>query len=140
FCDAYEDLFNMRKQFPKKSAENLLYKLALNGVYGDSNNDYGPFKDPQYTMTITINGQLSLCMCAERVIEECDAEMIQANTDGFTVRIPRDKRERYDQICREWEEITKLSWEFVDYEAMWIRDVNNYISRSVEGKVKRVGA
>lgn len=140
FCDAYEELFETRKQYPKKSAENLLYKLALNGVYGDSNNDYGPFKDPQYTMTITVNGQLSLCMCAERVIAECDAEMIQANTDGFTVRIPRSKRTRYDEICAEWSALTKLDWEFADYEAMWIRDVNNYVSLTTTGNIKRVGA
>lgn len=128
FCDVYEELYNTRQKYPKKSAENLLYKLALNGVYGDSNNDYGPFKDPQYTMTITVNGQLLLCMCAERVIAECDAEMIAANTDGFTVRIPRDKRTRYDEICAEWSELTKLHWEFADYKAMFIANVNNYIA------------
>lgn len=140
FCDVYEELYNTRQKYPKKSAENLLYKLALNGVYGDSNNDYGPFKDPQYTMAITINGQLSLCMCAERIIAECDAEMIQANTDGFTVRIPRDKRKKYDEICQWWQDLTKLTLEFVDYDAMFIRDVNNYVARTVDGKIKRVGA
>lgn len=137
FCDVYEDLFKTRAKYPKKSAENLLYKLALNGVYGDSNNDYGPFKDPQYTMTITVNGQLSLCMCAEIVIAECDAEMIQANTDGFTVRIPRTKLDRYFEICAEWSELTKLDWEFAEYDGMWVRDVNNYIARtSAEWKSK----
>jgi hypothetical protein len=140
FCDVYEDLYNTRQQYPKKSAENLLYKLALNGVYGDSNNDYGPFKDPQYTMTITVNGQLSVCMCAERVIAECDAEPIQVNTDGFTVRIPRDKRQRYDEICKEWESVTKLQWEFAEYSSMFVRDVNNYIGLYTDGRVKRVGA
>lgn len=140
FCDVYSALYETRKQYPKKSATNLLYKLALNGVYGDSNNVYGPFLDPQYTMTITVNGQLLLCMCAERIIEECDAEMIQANTDGFTVRIPRDKREKYDEICRWWQDLTKLELEFVDYESMFIRDVNSYIAKSTKGKVKRVGA
>ncbi len=140
FCDIYEELFNTRKQYPKKSAENLLYKLALNGVYGDSNNDYGPFKDPQYTMTITVNGQLSLCMCAEKVIAECEAEMIQANTDGFTVRIPREKLDRYYAICDEWSKITKLDWEFAEYDSMYVRDVNNYIARTTDGKIKRVGA
>lgn len=140
FCEVYAQLYETRKKYPKKSATNLLYKLALNGVYGDSNNVYGPFLDPQYTMTITVNGQLLLCMLAERVIEECDAEMIQANTDGFTVRIPRDKRARYDELCKWWQELTLLELEFVDYEAMFIRDVNSYIAKSTTGKIKRVGA
>lgn len=140
FCEVYAQLYETRKKYPKKSATNLLYKLALNGVYGDSNNVYGPFLDPQYTMTITVNGQLLLCMCAERIIDECDAEMIQANTDGFTVRIPREKRARYDEICKWWQDLTKLELEFVDYESMFIRDVNSYIAKSTNGKVKRVGA
>ncbi|QIG75246.1 DNA polymerase protein [Rhizobium phage RHph_Y52] len=140
FCTVYSDLYDTRQKYPKKSATNLLYKLALNGVYGDSNNVYGPFLDPQYTMTITVNGQLLLCMCAEWVISECDAEMIQANTDGFTVRIPRSKRARYDEICKWWQDLTKLTLEFVDYESMFIRDVNSYIAKSTSGKIKRVGA
>ncbi len=140
FCEVYAQLYETRQKYPKKSATNLLYKLALNGVYGDSNNVYGPFLDPQYTMTITVNGQLLLCMCAELIIAECDAEMIQANTDGFTVRIPRDKRARYDEICQWWQDLTKLTLEFVDYESMFIRDVNSYIAKSTKGKIKRVGA
>ena len=56
FCDIYEDVYNQRKSYPKGSTENAMLKLALNGVYGDSNNEYSPFYDPKYTMTITING------------------------------------------------------------------------------------
>lgn len=142
FCDVYEELFKTRAKYPKKSAENLLYKLALNGVYGDSNNVYGPFLDPQYTMTITVNGQLLICMCAEIIILECEAEMIQANTDGFTVRIPRDKRERYDEICKWWMGVTRLNLEFADYDMMCVRDVNNYLAKPMnpEKPIKRVGA
>lgn len=62
FCDIYADLYKQRSGFKKGSAENAMLKLALNGVYGDSNNVYSPFYDPAYTMTITINGQLMLCM------------------------------------------------------------------------------
>jgi hypothetical protein len=142
FCVVYEQLYVTRQSYPKKSAENLLYKLALNGVYGDSNNVYGPFLDPQYTMTITVNGQLLLCMCAERVIAECGAEMIQANTDGFTVRIHRSMRAKYDEICQWWQDLTKLTLEFAEYDAMFVRDVNNYLAKPMDAKkaVKRVGA
>lgn len=140
YCDVYEGIYITRQKYPKKTPENLAYKEALNASYGNSNNQYSPFMDPFYTMTITVNGQLQLCMCAERIIEECDAEMIQANTDGFTVRIPRNKRERYDEICNEWQELTKLTLEFVDYNSMFIRDVNNYVAVSTDGKIKRVGA
>ena len=65
FCDIYETVYQMRKGHAKGTAENAMLKLALNGVYGDSNNKHSPFFDPQYTMAITINGQLLLCMLAE---------------------------------------------------------------------------
>ena len=56
----HEDVYNQRKSFAKGTAENAMLKLALNSVYGDSNNKYSVFYDPKYTMNITINGQLSL--------------------------------------------------------------------------------
>ena len=43
FCDIYEDVYNQRKSFAKGTAENAMLKLALNSVYGDSNNKYSVF-------------------------------------------------------------------------------------------------
>lgn len=140
FSRIYADVYAMRKQYDKKSAENAMLKLALNGVYGDSNNIYGPFFDTQYTMKITVNGQLFLAMLAEWVIDEAEAEMIQANTDGLTVRIHRSYRAKFDAICKRWEDLTGLTLEAVNYKAMHIRDVNNYLAVKLDGSVKRIGA
>lgn len=140
FCDIYEDVYKERKRYAKGSSENAVMKLALNGVYGDSNNQYSPFYDPQYTMTITINGQLSLCLLAERLLEIEGCSLIQVNTDGVTVKIPRNKRGQYNSICKQWESDVKLDLEFAYYDAMFIRDVNNYIALYTDRKVKRKGA
>lgn len=43
FCDIYKDVYEQRKSYAKGTAENAMLKLALNGVYGDSNNQFGPF-------------------------------------------------------------------------------------------------
>ena len=69
-----------------------------------------------------------------------ELKMLQANTDGITVVIPRDKKRQYWEICKEWENITNLELEYVPYEKMIIRDVNTYISVSDKGKIKRKGA
>ena len=90
FCDAYEGVYHTRKQYQKGSAENGAYKLALNGAYGNSNNAYSPFFDSQYTMSITINGQLLLCMLVEQMLKIPDLRMIQANTDGITYLCPKE--------------------------------------------------
>jgi hypothetical protein len=140
FCDIYEDVFNQRQQHAKGTAENAMLKLALNGVYGDSNSKYSPFYDPAYTMSITINGQLLLCMLAEQLIKTPGLSMVQINTDGLTVRYPRTYRDHVYSVCEWWQQVTRLILEDVDYSAMYIRDVNNYVAVSVDGAVKRKGA
>lgn len=140
FCEIYKDVYDQRKSFPKGSAENAMLKLALNGVYGDSNNKFSPFYDPQYTMSITLNGQLSLCLLAEKLMAITGLSVIQVNTDGVTVKLPKKYRRWYDNICRCWQEQVGLQLEFAEYSKMVLRDVNNYLAVYTDGKVKRKGA
>lgn len=140
FCKIYKDVYEQRKSYSKKSAENGMLKLALNGVYGDSNNQYSPFFDPQYTMSITINGQLLLCILCEALFQSSDIQLIQINTDGLTVRYPRKMKEWVHSITQWWEQLTGLKLENAEYNRMFIRDVNNYIAEYTDGKLKRKGA
>lgn len=140
FCKVYADLYEQRKATPKGSAANAALKLALNGVYGDSNNEFSPLLDPAYTMSITIGGQLSLCMLMEKLIDHCNARIIMCNTDGFEYVIDIDKFEEADKWVKWWEDLTKLQMEGDTYKQMFIRDVNNYISITESGKVKLKGA
>jgi hypothetical protein len=140
FCKVYADLYEQRKATPKASAANAALKLALNGVYGDSNNEFSPLLDPAYTMSITIGGQLSLCMLMEKLIDHCNARIIMCNTDGFEYVIDVDKFEEADKWVKWWEDLTKLQMEGDTYKKMFIRDVNNYISITESGKVKLKGA
>jgi hypothetical protein len=140
FCLIYKRLKEQRMTYKKGSPENAALKLALNGVYGDSNNKFSPFYDPQYTMAITINGQLLLCMLAEKLMQIEGLEMIQANTDGVTIRIDRNRMHELSNVCAAWETITGLELESARYSRMFIRDVNNYIAEYEDGKLKRKGA
>jgi DNA polymerase elongation subunit (family B) len=128
FCSIYKHLFEQRKQYPKKSAENAMLKLALNGVYGDSNSEHSVFYDPQFTMSITLNGQLLLCLLAEALFEIEGIQLVQVNTDGLTVRIPRSEKPRLDFASFMWQEQTGLQLEEAFYKRMFIRDCNNYIA------------
>ena len=128
FCDIYQDVYIQRKSYAKGTPENAMMKLALNGVYGDSNSKFSPFYDPRYTMAITINGQLSLCMLAEDLMKIDGLEMIQVNTDGLTVRVPRKYKKEVDNSARKWENVTGLELEEAIYSKMCIRDVNSYIA------------
>jgi len=140
FVAIYSNLFEQRKQYPKKSSESEMLKLALNGVYGDSNNKFSVFYDPLFTMSITLNGQLLLCLLAERLMEIGGLSLVQINTDGVTVRVPRAHMQRVDETCAWWMHMTGLNLEQVRYRRMFLRDVNNYIGQYEDGTVKRKGA
>ena len=140
FCDIYKHLYEQRKTYPKTSAENAMLKLALNGVYGDSNNQFSVFYDPLFTMSITLNGQLLLCVLAEGLLQIEGLRLIQVNTDGLTVRVPRANKWLVDTARAAWQQRTGLQLEEAIYKSMMIRDVNNYIAQYEDGEVKRKGA
>jgi hypothetical protein len=140
FCDIYKHLYEQRKTYTKNSAENAMLKLALNGVYGDSNNQFSVFYDPLFTMSITLNGQLLLCLLAEGLMHIEGLKLIQINTDGLTVLVPRANKWMVDAVRATWEARTKLQLEEAIYSRMFIRDVNNYIAEHEGGKLKRKGA
>lgn len=144
FTDIYAQLPIERKKWQKekgkKCAEANSLKLAANGVYGKSNSQWSPFYDPQYTMTVTINGQLMLCMLAERLMNVPTLQILQINTDGITYYVNRDYEPQAAQQCREWEAITRLTLEDVNYDRMWLRDVNSYIAEGKDGSMKLKGA
>ena len=114
-----------------------MLKLALNGVYGDSNSDYSPLHDPQYTMAITINGQLMLCMLAEKLLASSEVKMIQINTDGLTIKFPRILLYWVRETMKWWEGVTGLDLEEAVYKRFFARDCNNYLAEYTDGKVKR---
>ena len=140
FCSIYKEMYLQRKSYDKKSAENAMLKLALNGTYGDSNSEFSPLYDPKFTMSITVNGQLSLCMLAERLLKIEGLQLIQVNTDGVTVYMPRKYKEQYDFICNQWQKEVKLDLEYAEYSKMCVKDVNNYTAIYTDGKVKNKGA
>lgn len=140
FCEVYEMLYQERKKHGKGTAANAALKLALNGTYGDSNNEFSPLYDPAYTMTITIGGQLSLCMLMEKLVINCDARIVMCNTDGFEYIVHKDMIEEADKWVKWWEDLTGLEMEGDTYAKMFIRDVNSYISVTQSGSVKTKGA
>jgi len=140
FCDIYAGIKAQRALHAKGTTGNKMLKLALNGVYGDTGNKFSPFFDLKYLLSITINGQLLLCMLAEQLMKIPNLTMIQVNTDGLTIRIPYDAIGHMEQVVDWWQRFTMLDLERADYSRMFIRDVNNYIGEYLDGSLKRKGA
>ena len=128
FCDQYEWFFDERKKIPKSNPMNYVYKIILNSTFGLSNDENSFFYDPELCLKITINGQLSLMMLYEQIMERIPGAIaLLQNTDGVETVIPREYYDLYMEICKEWEETTNLNLEHDEYQKLILSDVNNYI-------------
>tara|TARA_R110002012_G_scaffold71656_4_gene183617 strand:- start:476 stop:2362 length:1887 start_codon:yes stop_codon:yes gene_type:complete len=140
FCQLYEWFFTERKKIPKSNPMNYVYKIILNSTYGLSNDKNSFLYDPQFTMFITVNGQLTLMMLYEMIMEAIpEATPLLQNTDGVETVIPRSKVDLYMEVCKKWEEITNLNLEHDTYKKLILADVNNYIAIDNNGKSKCKG-
>jgi hypothetical protein len=128
FCDQYEWFFTERKKIPKSNPMNYVYKIILNSTFGLSNDANSFFYDPELCLRITINGQLTLMMLYEQIMERIPGAIaLLQNTDGVETIIPREHYDLYMQICKEWEDATSLNLEHDEYQKLVLADVNNYI-------------
>jgi hypothetical protein len=139
FVEVYRDLRAQRLQHKKGTVENDMLKLALNGVYGASNDKFSVFYDPLFTMRITISGQLWIADLIDNLMLVDSMRIIQANTDGVTMMVRRQSKPELDDMLDNWERNSRLSLERVEYKHMWIADVNSYIAEKMDGSVKRKG-
>lgn len=140
FCNLYEWFFEERKKIPKKDPKNYVYKIILNSTYGLSIEANSFLYDPQFGMQITINGQMVLSMLYEMLSEGIPNSIpLMQNTDGLELMIPAEYKEKYLEICKEWEKLTSLQLEHDQYSKLILADVNNYIAVFENGKTKCKG-
>lgn len=122
----------------KYKAIQEAFKIILNSSYGKMKYENHWLYDPLSALQITINCQLYLLMLIEYLGEQ-DFNVISANTDGIITLVPKDREEEYYKICKQWEEATQFTLEFVYYKKYARRDVNNYLSITVDGIIKAKG-
>lgn len=136
FIDEYSKLPLERKRWQKEKGKKCIeansLKLASNGTYGNTNSIWSVFYDPKFTLTITVNGQLLLCMLAEWLIKIPTFRIISINTDGITYLIHKNYLNQAIEIEKEWEKYTKLNLESVHFKRLWVRDVNNFLAEYEE--------
>lgn len=107
--------------------KNETLKLALNGLSGNLQNEHNFCYSPFAVMQIRINGQLLLLMLAEK-LTQIGCRIIQANTDGLFVLLKKEIYSKANNICREWEQLTRLTLEEDRFEAMYQYAINDYIA------------
>lgn len=131
FLEVYSQIKNERieAKHAGNKVKNETLKLALNGLSGNLQNEHNFCYSPFAVMQIRINGQLLLLMLAES-LTDIGCRIVQANTDGLFVLLKKDSYSKVQEICRSWEQQTKLVLEEDRFEAMYQYAINDYIAVS----------
>lgn len=129
FLEIYSQIKNERIEAKHNGdkVKNETLKLALNGLSGNLQNEHNFCYSPEAVMKIRINGQLLLLMLAEK-LTQVGCRIIQANTDGLFVLLKKNNYQQVNTICRNWEQLTKLTLEEERFEAMYQYAINDYIA------------
>jgi hypothetical protein len=141
FLTVYRSIVNRRieaKRAGNKSAAESL-KIVVNGTFGKLGNMHSIIYSPDLLIQVTLTGQLTLLLLIER-LELAGIHVVSANTDGIVIKCPRHLKERMEAIIKAWEFDTRFETEGSEFQALYSRDVNNYIAIKKDGKIKSKGA
>lgn len=106
--------------------KNLTLKLSINGLSGNLQSEFSWCYSPKTVMRIRINGQLLLLMLAEKLIS-IGCQIIQANTDGLFVLRKKKDEQKFKDVCKWWENLTKLELEEDRFERFYQFAINDYL-------------
>ena len=154
FLKVYANIKTTRLQAKKDSKDKSLseqqrneakvtdavLKITLNGSYGKFGSKYSFLYSPDLLLTVTFTGQLYLLMLIEE-LEYHGFKVVSSNTDGVEVLRSNDSMSKkgLERIVSEWEAKTNMVMEYGTYNALFARDVNNYIAIYPDGEAKAKG-
>src|SRR5690606_35106610 len=93
---------------------------------GAMKDKYNQLYDPLMANNVCVAGQLLLLDLIEHLEPHC--QLIQSNTDGLFVKINHENDlDTIKEICKEWEQRTRMELEFDIFTKIFQKDVNNYI-------------
>mgnify|MGYP003289538140 CR=1 FL=1 len=121
----FEEIRDNRLLFKKQGDSKAdALKIVLNSTYGAMKDRFNPLFDPRSANNVCIFGQLLLTDLIEHLEGHC--QLIQSNTDGLIIKI-NGNRDEVIAICKEWEARTGMGLGYEAVDAIWQKDVNNYI-------------
>ena len=141
FCKIYNNLYIRRLGYAKGTSLNTGIKLALNTCYGNSNDKFSSFYDPKFTMTITINGQLTLTMLCDALMRKFgkDVRVVTVNSDGAEFMHRRSLIKDVEAFCDAFGKYVGIALEGDYYTKFIVNNINSYIAVNTKGKLKNKG-
>lgn len=114
-------------------------KVQVNGVFGKLGSPYSAFYSPDLMLAVTLTGQLNLACLIYDLEFNPNIKVLSANTDGIMVQYPARLRDKVLRKIAENAERTGFEYEETPYSSVSMKDVNNYLAVTTDGKVKRKG-
>lgn len=141
FIAAYKDIYDQRmeaKRAGNKKVANAL-KISLNGTFGKLGSIYSIFYSPDLMLAVTLSGQLNLLCLIDELSKIKGLTIESANTDGIMVRYPRAARDKMLTVIGKNAKRTGFEYEETPYRVVAMKDVNNYVAITTDGKAKTKG-
>ena len=146
----FKDIFDERialkhkeNPTPEEVGAQKADKLVLNTTFGASGNKFLDLYDPYMCTSVCRIGQIFLGSLACKIYKTIkDCKIVQTNTDGILVYLPRKELPALEELQNEWSRLSGINMERDDVVKIWQRDVNNYLmvlSEKGKEKVKRKG-
>ena len=136
--DLYKNLYATRMEYKaKKDNKQQIYKILLNSTFGALKSEFNDLFDPVMSNNICVNGQLILTDLIMNLRPY--TELVQSNTDGILIKYKEKDLDTINEICKEWELNYGLTLDYEYVEKIVQRDVNNYILKTKDGKIKGKG-
>lgn len=139
--------------------QSARYKLILNTTSGCMKDKFKKIYDPEYNTKMCMLGQLALMDLVFRLhnvkrkqkpawardVTDTNVgdyfKLIQSNTDGIALELLTDDAEELiDSVCGGWEKDWRFILEKTVADNLYEKDVNNYVFKADDGKIKVKGA
>ena len=138
YADIVERRMKAKAEGDKATANAL--KLIINTSYGASLNRTNDMYDPLKARSVCISGQLFLLELTMHIVNSCkDVKVIQLNTDGIMISLPKSELDKAQAIMDEWQKRTKFTLETDHISEIIQSNVNNYIEVQTDGSIKKKG-
>jgi len=140
FLEEYRIIYNRRleaKKIKDQSTMDVL-RIALNGTFGKTADMFSPIYSPDLMLYIVLTGQFTLLQVIE-LLEEVDATVLSANTDGLMIRYHVSRKEDVRRVLDEYTKNVGYVFESTMYRCVAMKDVNNYFAVKMDRTLKTKG-
>ncbi len=134
-----KEINKLKKEYKILDRQQNTAKLISNSSFGQTGQRFSKIYDPSAMLHTTLTGQLTLMMVVEMLSLQ-GYKTFYANTDGITLKVKTKDIKKIQKITQDFDEITGLEMEYNFFKSSHIRDVNNFVNITDDGKVKAKGA